>query len=222
MTITKQIIVPPTVSAGASVDMEGMARGRTAIYVGTGSVVLESGVPSGEWATAQSFPGTRNVPFEDDGTVYRARRTSAGAGVLWVMALPAADENQIEGPPALGHLSRGGSVSTVDATETPIFTYTPGADGAYSMLVHYLALSTLDGQGANQVWRLLFTQIAGVVAVVGTNSEISEEDDATFAPPGIGYNINGATIEVTVTGIALTDIDHYAEAVILRALTPGP
>lgn len=100
---------------------------------------------------------------------------------------------------AFGDFPISSSCATLDGvTQVPIYTFAPGADGAYTIQAAVLAWQ-VGGGGARYFLTINWTMNNGVLAVDGT---VFSSPNGTLAPGGLAVDASGGQGRVLVVGIA--------------------
>lgn len=101
------------------------------------------------------------------------------------------------------------TVSTTDATETSIGTYTTADDYVYH--VEAEVLGTVNGGGNAATYKLIasFKNDSGTLSQIGSTTTVHSAEDAAGWDATI--DSSGTDIRVRVTGVAATNIDWRAD-----------
>lgn len=98
-----------------------------------------------------------------------------------------------------GDFPISGSCATLDgATQVPIYTFEPAADGAYSLQAAIVAWQ-VGGGGARYFLAINWTMSGGALAVDGT---VFSSPNGTLTPGGLAVDVKSGQARVLVTGIA--------------------
>lgn len=218
--LTRTIAVPTTVgSTGASQDCTTMRGDRCLIYKGTTGDLIELYVsnddtnyiklPSQDIAGASAI---KQIP-EKFGYIKAKRVKGTAAASLVLIGAEETHTTGPAGPPALGNSSLSGSASTTDTTVTTLLSFTPGANGTYSVIAHVVGTKD-DGSAYSGLWQAVWKRVSGTLSAVGIRA-ISEET-SNLDSGACTATVAGGVAKLNVVGITATNIAWTGQGTLIQ------